>query len=496
MNNPRSIAVAVALCLAVAGPAWAQKPKPKPKPAPKPAPTAKPAVSGDLRPPLPPPSVSVTTKYTADTETIVTTMHSSGPRQRFEFASGRTLIVQCDAKKAIQVSDLARSYAASELADATAPPGAVGDGAKGGPVAFLTTITDTGERREMFGLPARRVKTVTTREPSPAACDKSRTRSETDGWYADLPVAMQCGGAPPPAPAAARPECADQAVAQTSGPASALGYPLAYTTTTRDDNGKVISAVTMEAAALTTQPVDTAKYDVPPGYTEVTDAVALARAELAARGEQPKAVGIVRIGVVLPTNTSGAQVEPGAIGNELLDALAAHPYEPVALEATEPAAAEAEARQRECDYLLFTELGTAKTSAPGRIGGLMKRVSRSDTKENHEAKVQYRLLAPGNPKPVIEKSATAKSGPGIDVRTVVSVARVAARLYFGLGGGIMRALLANAGGNAGAADPMTNALTMVMTLGAPKPPPAGTLEGTIATALRIQSTEVMKAIGR
>jgi hypothetical protein len=110
--------------------------------------------------------------------------------------------------------------------------------------------------------------------------------------------------------------------------------------------------------------------------------------------------------------------------------------------------------------------------------------------------VQYRLVAPGKPKPMIEKTATAKSGPGINVRTVLSVARLAARLYFGLSGGLLRAVMSNAGGSAGAADPMTNALNMIMTLGAPKQPPAGTLEGIVVTALQIQSAEVMKAIGR
>ncbi len=437
----------------------------------------------------------MTTQYRAGAEAIVTTVHSSGVRQRFEFASGRTLIVQCDAKKAIQVSDLAKSYAVSDLAEATAPAPPRGD-AKGGPVAFLTTITDTGERRPMFGLPARRVKVVTTREPSPAACDKSRTRSETDGWYVDLPLAMHCATAPSAPPADAKPECADQAVVESSGPVSALGYPVAYVTTTTDDGGKTLSTISMEATALTTQPADAATYDVPPGYTEVPDVAALGRAELAAKGEQPKAAGIIRIGVVLPRNSSGAQVEPGAIGNELLDALAVHPYEPVALDATDPAVVQAEAVKKECDYVLFTELGTAKTSTPGKIGGLMNRVSRSDATENHEAKVQYRLVAPGTGKPVIEKTATAKSGAGMNVRTMLNVARLAARLYFGLSGGLMRAMLSNAGGGAGAADPMTNALNMIMTLGAPKQPPANTLNGIIVTALQTQSADVMKAIGR
>jgi hypothetical protein len=490
------IAALVVLLFACPAPAFAQTTKPKPKPKPKPSATVK-APPPEVQKPPPPPSVTVTTRYSAGGEAIVTTVHSSGSRQRFEFVSGRTLIVQCDVKKAIQISDLAKSYVVDTLGDATAhvPAGPAGDSRKGGPVAFQTVITDTGERREMFGLQARRVTVVTTREPSAIACDKSRTRMETDGWYADLPVAMQCGAAEPVA-AASKPECADAALRESTGPASALGYPISYTTTTTDDGGKPLSTVAMEATALTLQPVDPPNYDVPAGYAEVKDAQELARAELVVKGEQPKGVGVVRIGIVLPRNSSGASVESGAIGNELLDALSTHPYEPLPLDATEPADVDAEAKRKDCDFVLFTDLTTAKTSAVGRIGGLMNRVSKSDAKENHEAKLQYRLVAPGKPKPVVEKTASAKTGAALNVRTVLNVARLAARLYFGMSGGVMRAMLANANGGAAAADPMTGALNMVMTLGAPSQPPADSLEGIILTALHTQSADVMKAIGR
>jgi hypothetical protein len=79
---------------------------------------------------------------------------------------------------------------------------------------------------------------------------------------------------------------------------------------------------------------------------------------------------------------------------------------------------------------------------------------------------------------------------------VLNVARFAARLYLGLSGGVMRAVMTNAGGGAAAADPMTNALDMIMTLGAPKQPPADTLEGIILTAMQTQSADVIKAIAR
>ena len=494
----RRAALSVVLPFVCATLALAQTPAPKPKPKPKaatraPAAAPKPA---EPRPAPPPPSVTVTTKYSSGDEVMVSTVHSSGARQRFEFANGRTLIVQCDTKKAIQVSDLARSYVVSPLAEAPATPAAPSEGAKGGPVSLKTTITDTGERKELFGLQARRVTTVTTREPSASACDKRRTRSETDGWYADLPVAMECGTPQPAAAASDKPECADVPVTERTGPESALGYPLSYATTSTAEGGKILSTVRMEVTGLTRQAADRFMYEAPAGYTALKDAQELARAEQAARGDQPKASGVVRIGVVLPKNSASAAVAPDAIGNELLASLASPPYEPVALDATEPAEIDAEARQKECDYVLFTDLVGAKTSAPGRIGGMMRKVSRSDSTENHEAKVQYRLLAPASAKPVLDKTATAKSGAGFNVRSALSVARLAARIYFGLNAGIMQAVLAGAGGGAAAADPMTNALNMVMALGAPKQPAADTLEGVIAEAVQAQSADIIKAISK
>jgi hypothetical protein len=54
------------------------------------------------------------------------------------------------------------------------------------------TVVDTGERREMFGFTARHIKTVTVSEASPQACDQTRLRQETDGWYIDLLYGTEC----------------------------------------------------------------------------------------------------------------------------------------------------------------------------------------------------------------------------------------------------------------------------------------------------------------
>jgi hypothetical protein len=54
------------------------------------------------------------------------------------------------------------------------------------------TVVDTGERREMFGFTARHIKTMTVSDASPLACDQTRLRQETDGWYIDLLYGTEC----------------------------------------------------------------------------------------------------------------------------------------------------------------------------------------------------------------------------------------------------------------------------------------------------------------
>lgn len=54
------------------------------------------------------------------------------------------------------------------------------------------TITDTGQRSQMFGYTARRIKTTLTWEATPHGCTQTTLRRETDGWYVDLLYATFC----------------------------------------------------------------------------------------------------------------------------------------------------------------------------------------------------------------------------------------------------------------------------------------------------------------
>lgn len=61
-----------------------------------------------------------------------------------------------------------------------------------GRVRETFTITDTGERREMFGYTARRIKTTLVWDIEPRSCPQTALRRETDGWYVDLLYGTLC----------------------------------------------------------------------------------------------------------------------------------------------------------------------------------------------------------------------------------------------------------------------------------------------------------------
>jgi len=55
-----------------------------------------------------------------------------------------------------------------------------------GSITVTTTITDLGERKTMFGYPARHMKASIVEESSPKACSQVHEKYELDGWYADI----------------------------------------------------------------------------------------------------------------------------------------------------------------------------------------------------------------------------------------------------------------------------------------------------------------------
>ena len=344
---------------------------------------------------------------------IETITYIKGARMRSETGvtgMGMSNITQCDLRRTIMLNDTTRTYMITPL-DASGEAGAVGapsvpaaaqpqtEKRRGGVVNIINTIKDTGERKEMFGFTARRIKTSTVMEASPDACNPGNSRIETDGWYIDFEYDFNCPGQKPVAHrpgAPLRPDCQDEIRTRTVGSAK-LGYPVHVTTTMQQGNGTT-TTMTQEVLEISRAPLDAALFDIPAGYTlarnmqemyGISSAAANAdkRPNDAATVETsaapssqttgapgivaanaPKKEGAIRICQVMPkaqvTAGSAAQAAE-AVRNTFAGYLTGPRLEIASLNARLPSQAMEEARQSQCDYVLYASMTQKKGGGSG-----------------------------------------------------------------------------------------------------------------------------------
>ncbi|MEP6568420.1 MAG: hypothetical protein ABJC10_01495 [Acidobacteriota bacterium] len=387
--------------------------------------------------------LKITYRTATSGQSMENTTMLKGARERSEMKMGygRDIIniTQCDLKRTIQISDSARKYVITpmESVDATANTGRAGGGTSGpsrggGVVTYTTTAVDNGERKEMFGFQARHVKTTLAIESSPDACNPMRMRTETDGWYIDASFGLVCelGGRPTMPGMPDRGGCHDTVHFNRQG-AARTGYALQETTTVYGPDGSVTFSTTKEVLELSREPLDAALFDVPAGYTEASSAQELdampSVAEMtsqmskgrppvdddqsnAAAGMTSKAPGSIRIGVAQINNRTDHGVSQDSLRARLLSEIQDGGLEVVPLNAISPREAEAEARAKQCDFILYTDLTGLKTSVAKSVGGLLGRATGvgSGAAGKTEAKVEFQLFAVGDSAPRLKSSATAK----------------------------------------------------------------------------------------
>ena len=465
------LAVVLAAPLGAQAPAAAPQTPRKRAPARRAAPapsTPAPAPATPAAEPAPPPSdVKIVTAVTQGAQVTTSTTFIRGPRQRTEFPRMVTLD-QCDLQRTVMLSPATRKYRLQGYATPGAPatpvaivaPGGEIVPPRGGIVAMTTTVTDTGERQTLFGLEARHIRTVVTRQPSKDACDKARWRTEVDAWYVDLPATgSACTRPPDPAPESTD-ACQDRVESQLVGEAR-LGFPVKTTTTVVSGEGDTqrttVSATDVRALEITR--LDAALFDLPPDFTETSSVVDLAPSlgtgdtlqdalfgsTADGTGEAaPKATGAIRIGVLEPVNTSGrASLQMRALRQELVSRLNRTPYEALALKGSSPRDITADMTRLACDYVLLAEVVEAKTSKPGKVGGMLRMASGGGpAKDRHEVTIAYRLFpADGTATIATQGDAKADNGGGFSLGSALRVAAFAGQMYMGLASaGMMRGL--------------------------------------------------------
>jgi hypothetical protein len=393
------------------------------------------------------------TSYTTDGQKTETVTFVKGARERFEFQD-MILLKQHDEKRNIQISRAANTYLVTPEGAPSAPPVAAGAAAAPpkapGVVVVSTTIVDTGERKAMFGQQARHVKTMIDKQPMPGACDATKQRIETDGWYIDAPKAMAAQPQADPGRSEAAGVCLDQINATHNGDPAVLGFPIAYTTTVTADANKP-AVVSMEVTEFEMTTLDAALFEVPPGLNaalnmgELSKALSNANeaklvaadAAPAAATPTPKMPGVPRIGVPEFTNKTSQMVDTRGLRSRLITDLVVAKFDAVPMAAAPPAELQKRAAELGYDYVLLAEVADLKVSKPGAIGGMLRAASRvtgtgaDAPKDITESSIDVKLVQPDG-KNRLSTTTKGKDGSGFTMQTGLGLARFAGTMYMSM----------------------------------------------------------------
>lgn len=325
-----------------------------------------------------------------------------------------TTIQQCDLQRTIKINDKKKLYyiepfsnEPEEMIDEdqknpppvkTKPVVPTSNTQKGGIIYMYYNITDTGERKKMYGFTARHIWTTQKMKPSADACMmKDSMIIKTDGWYIDLPefncpIRYRPERSSMQRPQTQQPDCMDKFVSKRSGKGK-LGFILEEKRTIimggRAETSNIETSV--ETLEFTTAKLDSMLFEIPPGYTETKNEADLQdKFDMNAMIDQyknanpntiqqvmngnnnnnanEKRPGVIRIGVYEPQNEG--QLQSADLQHYLAGILIGDKIEAI------PVSSEEEAKSKKCDYSLATNFTKVKQAS--KVGGLLKAIKNSD----------------------------------------------------------------------------------------------------------------------
>ncbi len=365
--------------------------------------------------------VKIRSRQTASGQSSENTTYIKGKRQRTEMANGMMIsVMQCDLQRDLQINPQTKTYIVNPY-DVGNTGGAAGTtttqtvkSTQGGTVTTIITNKDTGERKQMFGYTARHIIQTIETKSSPDSCNPINSKMEIDAWYIDATFALDCdmnrryrtyqsaknGGG-----------CQDIFNTKTIGTAK-TGYPVYQKMTMYDDKGQPSFTTVQEVLEISNATLDAALFDVPAGYREVKDAAEMYNASAmqaaASSGSSnnygsqnsgmaktvqdlsqnknnggsstevgAKKAGVVRVGLAnVKTGAVGEGLSAAdlaaAIQNSLMEYLKTPRVEIVQLEAKLPSAIADEAKEKECDYVIYANVSHKKGG--GGFGGMFSKV--------------------------------------------------------------------------------------------------------------------------
>lgn len=367
--------------------------------------------------------VKIKTRQTAQGQTTENATYIKGKRSRTEMSGGQMITIQqCDLRRDIQIMPQAkaytiRSYNTGEAAHATTqaagsqPVGVT----KGGVITSTVTTRDTGERKQMFGYTARHIITTIETKSSPDACTPMDSKMETDGWYIDAAFALDCDIERASAyhMPQQRSDCQDRYETKTIG-AAKRGYPVWEKMTGFDKDGRESFSMVNEVVELSQSTLNASLFDAPVDYREVkdfsgaslmaavsggsddnggpaassssTDSAVSANVKSMASSAGAQATtelgakrpGVIRLGLAsVKTGSVGEGLSAAdlsaAVQNTLNDYLKSPSVELVQLESKLPSQIDAEAKRKECDFVVYANV-SHKKGGGGGFGGMFGKV--------------------------------------------------------------------------------------------------------------------------
>jgi hypothetical protein len=406
----------------------------------------------------------IKTKHTVMGHSSENTVYIKGARERNETAAmgmGPALVTltQCDQKRIITINPQANTCMVMPLggdsAGESAAPAAAAPAGKGGVIIFNINTIDTGERQKLLGLNVRHIKSTMSTESSADACSKTSMRSESDGWYADIAPALSCsiGVMPPPPRGGGRSGCQDTMRFKRSGVA-AVGYPLKVTTTMTAE-GHSFTTVS-EVVGVDSATLDASLFEMPPGCKVVSDYMELMNVrgmmadamagragapppsapappttpEPAAKTEAPapppaptiapKSTGIVRVGVVKIKDATEQHLPTENLRINLMSEVSLRQMEAVPLDSDSDTAIAAEAKSKDCDYILYTDASQVKDPSSGGVVLPTTLRGVSLDKSKYQALLAMTLYRTGKPLPELKQAPVAADGEQMGVNAVMA----------------------------------------------------------------------------
>lgn len=363
--------------------------------------------------------VKIKTKQTIGAQSVENTVYIKGKRERTESANGTMVnITQCDLKRGVQMNPAAKTYLINEFVQAiqtgqtSAPASNDGVFQGGGKVTTTITTKDTGERKQMFGYVAKHLIITMETVSSPDACNPNNTKMQMDGWYIDADFVLDCDYGQQAAghdPYARKGGCQDKYDVKQVGTAK-RGYPVIEKMSMFDQNGKETYSFTNEVVELSKVTLDAGLFDIPSDYRQVTEAsklyttasynstsmgsqvsttsmsvpsqyqpqntniVSNNRGQTPAAADQPvasaKKPGTIRVGLAaVKTAAVGEGISAAdlaaAVRNSLAEYLNMPNVEVVTLDAKLQTAIDAEAKEKDCDFVIYASVSHKKGGGGG-----------------------------------------------------------------------------------------------------------------------------------